>query len=366
LAGDFKNLNNMSDNAAIVIIPGPTTATGGVGSPGPTTATGGQPSMTNLVPPGPTTATGGPITTSTTAVTPDPGRENLSRSQIREFVRSLQVGTRIRLAWRYGPTTDEEATKTLTWTGEVLDLLFSADGIPFAHVRYDVGCEEFEEGGILPFPPPSDGTRMAELTLCQREKRKGSFPRFIALAPKPTITANPATPDPSANVEPPTKKTRLERGEDRLISTLEHLVGEGTVVLKEELTEGLRVPRSIDVDHIVFYPHRWLKGTEWLAAFERLKSRWQIQFTNSSFLDELNALADAHASLVDLAAAIRPQGKEQWFPLFWSSACIARLLAMARAKDKSWDAGEKLKSSFLVEWRKTDCTINWSKLFAKP
>jgi hypothetical protein len=77
----FENLlQTMSENAAIIIIPGPTTATGG------------QPQMT---------------------ITPDPGRDHMSRTQLRDCVRSVPVGARLRLPWRYGAMEEEEATETL-------------------------------------------------------------------------------------------------------------------------------------------------------------------------------------------------------------------------------------------------------------
>ena len=72
----------------------------------------------------------------------------MPRTEVNDFLQKLQDGTRISVRWRFGATTEEDATEVVTWTGKVVEIEKDTDGrTQRATVHYDADCVGFEGGG---------------------------------------------------------------------------------------------------------------------------------------------------------------------------------------------------------------------------
>jgi hypothetical protein len=264
-----------------------------------------------------------------------------------DFVKSLQVGQIIAIAWRLGLSEADEPTLYQVWRGRIVE---TSQGRPHAICDYERNCFGMEEGGALALPPPMLDSRLVEVAWIAFVRTPGTLPKF-ALFQRSLVR------DVSPNE-----------------AILEKTFGEEVLYPKVELCPGLRFPKNIEDEYRFLYLHLYLeKLTEqspdtvarlWKTDFRESLERWNVRFQSTNLTDELYRQSDAITSLL-LATPRMPETKQQAWYLVQRSAELVRLVVISRTAKGAIEAGDKARGAVEAEFKKTVSFINFTRFLSK-
>mgnify|MGYP001561552840 CR=1 FL=1 len=258
----------------------------------------------------------------------------MPRTEVNDFLQKLQDGTRISVRWRFGATTEEDATEVVTWTGKVVEIEKDTDGRTRATVHYDADCVGFEGGGHTSFPPPSLSNAKGPVEILSAEARMPrKFPNLTAFKQPPPGNVAIATTGES---EPLTSK----RPRDEAEAIADALRGD---MAKTRIADGLKVPTEIPARFAAFYPHLWVGGNpaEWIAKFNDTMQKLGTNMHGSLKRGELYEARDNFAGWMEITQHVKPTTKEEWLLPF---NLAFRLLALCAVSQQGYKGETQVRS----------------------